>query len=83
LRILKAKHKEHRVKREKEKCNIVELVGEKGVERVGRKECFGCDVRFNLSQYKQTAGRSGNSNKTRDTGDGLRGTEKLSAEHLT
>jgi len=26
---LKAKHKGHRIKREKEKCNIVELVGEK------------------------------------------------------
>jgi hypothetical protein len=49
---LKAKHKERRAKREKEKCNIVELVGEEGGDRVGRKECFGCDVRFNLSQYK-------------------------------
>ena len=75
MRILKAKHKGHGLKREKEKCNIVELVGEKVGERVGRKECFGCDVRFNLSQYKQTADRSGNSNKTRDTRDGLSGTE--------
>jgi hypothetical protein len=30
LRILKAKHKERRAKREKEKCNIVELVGDEG-----------------------------------------------------
>jgi len=48
---LKAKHKECRAKREKEECNIFELVGEGG-ERVGGKERFGCDVRFNLSQYK-------------------------------